>query len=248
MLPVDVPDPAVIPQGRRSAGSWIRPATCAGSRWTVVEVGGVHALPLTVRQPAWRSYCGSPFARAPSRFADRGECRSPSRRVERFQHRMRVNTAVMKANPERVADGVYGTVLVLAVISALSKDHAASAWAVLAGVLTTALVFWIVHIYAAMLGDRAAGNRTGLRVLMHEEWPLAESALAPAVPLLIAGIGVFGLTAGITLALIVGVLDLAFWGYVAGRAMSQSRLGAVASGLAAMALGIVMVLLKNLVH
>src|SRR4051812_27022798 len=101
----------------------------------------------------------------------------------------------MKANPERVADGVYGTVLVLAVISALSKDHAASAWAVLGAMLATALVFWVVHIYAAVLGDRAAGDRTGLRVLVREEWPLAESALAPAVPLLIAGIGVFGVSA-----------------------------------------------------
>ncbi|HEY1597401.1 MAG TPA: hypothetical protein VGF74_18525, partial [Thermoleophilaceae bacterium] len=61
-------------------------------------------------------------------------------------------------------------------------------------------------------------------------------------------LGVFSRSTAITLSLIVGLGDLAAWGYIAGRAMRQSVLRALVTAAGAVALGALMVLLKNLVH
>jgi hypothetical protein len=155
-------------------------------------------------------------------------------------------------NPQRVADAVYGTILVLAVVSALSEDHAASAGEILGGVLATSLVFWLVHVYAEVLSRGTEGDQTPfwrlVRASAAQEWPLVEAALAPCLPLLLGAIGVLGRSAAITVSIIVGLAGLAGWGYTAGRRLQQSRLKAVATATGALALGVLMVLLKNLVH
>jgi hypothetical protein len=162
------------------------------------------------------------------------------------------NQAAAAERAKRVADAVYGTILVIAVVAALSKDHEASAGAILAGAFATSLVFWIVHVYAEVLARRTAGDQTPswplLRTAARQEWPLVEAALAPLAPLLLGELGVFSRSTAITLSLIVGLGDLAAWGYVAGRAMRQSVLRALVTAAGAVALGALMVLLKNLVH
>lgn len=156
------------------------------------------------------------------------------------------------ARTKRAADGLYGTILALAVVAALSKDEEATAAMILGGVLTTALAFWLVHVYAEVLARRAFGEASGLRPeIIHaarQEWPLVQAAIAPSIPLLLWGIGVLGRRGGITLSLIVGLGDLAAWGFLAGRAARQSRTMSAVSALAAVLLGTGMVLLKNLVH
>lgn len=156
------------------------------------------------------------------------------------------------AHAERVADAVYGTILVIAVVAALSKDHAAGAGAILGGALATSLVFWIVHVYAEVLSRRTAGDTTPswplIRTAAYQEWPLVEAALAPMLPLLLGALGLFGRSAAITLSIVVGLADLAGWGYVAGRAMRQSTFRSLLTAAGALALGLLMVLLKNLVH
>jgi hypothetical protein len=151
-----------------------------------------------------------------------------------------------------VADAVYGTILVLAVVAALSEDHGASPVAIAAGALATSLVFWVVHVYADVLSRRASGDTTGswplLRHAARQEWPLVEAAIVPTLPLLLGWIGLFERSTAVTLSLLVGLADLAGWGYLAGRTMGQSRFRAAISALGAAALGTLMVLLKNLVH
>ena len=61
---------------------------------------------------------------------------------------------------EHFADAVYGTILVLAVVAALSEDDHAPAGAILGAALATSLVFWIVHVYAEVLSRRASGDGT----------------------------------------------------------------------------------------
>lgn len=156
------------------------------------------------------------------------------------------------ARTKRAADGLYGTILALAVIAALSKDDSAGAGVIVGGVLTTAVAFWLAHVYAEVLARRALGEASGLRAdvahAAQQEWPLVEAAIAPAVPLLLWGIGVLGRTGGITVALVVGLADLAGWGYLAGRTSGQSRPMSAISALVAVLVGTGMVLLKNLVH
>jgi hypothetical protein len=152
----------------------------------------------------------------------------------------------------RAAGAVYGTILVLAVISALSEYDDSTSLAILGGTFATSAVFWIAHVYADVLSRRAIGDRTPLWPLLgiaaRQEWPLIEAALAPALPLLLGVLGLFGTTPAVTLALLVGLADLAAWGYIAGRRMHESRMRSLASAAVAIALGTAMVLLKNLVH
>lgn len=162
---------------------------------------------------------------------------------------------VPESSPQRVkriADGVYGTVLVLAVVAALSKDARASAASILGGTLATSFVFWLVHVYAHVLARRAVGDTARTRALVgqaaHDEWPLVEAALLPAVPLTLWVIGALGRQAAITLALLVGLANLAVMGFVAARAGGQSWPRAALSAAAVSGVGTVMVLLKNLVH
>ena len=153
---------------------------------------------------------------------------------------------------QRVADAVYGTILVLAVVAAFSEDDHATVTAILGGAVATSVVFWLVHVYADVLSRRAAGEEGRLGPLVrhaaHQEWPLVEAAIAPCVPLLLGAVGVFGRSLAITLSLIVGLVDLAGWGYVAGRAMRQSPLRSLVTAAVTAGLGTIMVLLKNLVH
>ncbi|HEY7630024.1 MAG TPA: hypothetical protein VH817_04950 [Thermoleophilaceae bacterium] len=152
----------------------------------------------------------------------------------------------------RVADAVYGTILVVAVVAALSEDHGASPGEILGGALATSIVFWIVHVYAEVLSRGTEGDPapfwTLVRISASQEWPLVEAALAPCLPLLLGAIGVLGRSASITLSIIIGLAGLVGWGYAAGRAMKQSRLASLATAAGALILGVVMVLLKNLVH
>jgi len=151
-----------------------------------------------------------------------------------------------------VADAVYGTILVLAVVAALSEDDAAGPGAIALGALTTSLVFWLVHVYAEVLSRRTSGDTTGTRPLVRaaaiQEWPLVEAALAPLAPLVLGAIGVFSRGTSVTLSIAVGLADLGAWGYVAGRAMGQATVKSALSAAVAVLLGLVMVLLKNLVH
>jgi len=156
------------------------------------------------------------------------------------------------ARAHREAGAVYGTILVLAVVAALSEDEDATSLAILGGLLATSLVFWVAHVYADVLSRRASGDDMPWWPLLasaaHREWPLVEAAIAPALPLLLGAIGLLGRSAAVTVSLIVGLVDLAGWGYVAGRAMQGSRLRSLVSAVVAVALGGVMVLLKHLVH
>src|SRR5262249_50853945 len=140
----------------------------------------------------------------------------------------------------------------LAVVAALSEDHGATAGEILGGALATSIVFWIVHVYAEVLSRGTEGDRTPFWALVRasavQEWPLVEAALAPCLPLLLGAVGVRGRSASITLSIIVGLAGLAGWGYTAGRRLQQSQLMALLTAAGALGLGVLMVLLKNLVH
>ena len=73
------------------------------------------------------------------------------------------------ANPARA---IYGTILVMAVITALSHDDSVTSAQLIAGVLATTFVFWIAHVYAEVLGTRLAGDGDARR------WPTSPSLRA----------------------------------------------------------------------
>jgi hypothetical protein len=152
----------------------------------------------------------------------------------------------------RLADAVYGAILVIAVVAALSEDPTATSWAILGGALATSLVFWIVHVYAEMLDRRTVGDTTPTWPLIQsaawQEWPLVQAALPPLVPLLLSAAGLFGRSLAVTLSIGVGLAELAAWGYAAGQATQESKLRSTLTAGGAVALGALLAVLKNLVH
>jgi hypothetical protein len=157
----------------------------------------------------------------------------------------------MKATPR--SGGLYGTVLVLAVITALSKPgHEEGAAVILGGVVASALVFWIVHVYADTLAERVATpDRSWRAIAAHvarEELPIVEAAIPPAVPLLLGTIGVLSRDAATWTAIVLGLLELFAWGLAVARALERRGLSALLLGCFNVALGGAMVLLKVLVH
>lgn len=148
--------------------------------------------------------------------------------------------------------GLYGTVLVLAVVIALTKSGHAEAEVVLGGVLVTTLVFYVVHVYADVLAARVTEpTRTWsslAREIGHEEVAIVEAAILPSIPLLLGAVGVLDREAAGWSAIACGLVSLFGWGLLLGRALGYSDVRSLLFGAANVALGGLMVVLKVLVH
>jgi hypothetical protein len=158
--------------------------------------------------------------------------------------------AAEHANPARA---IYGTILVMAVITALSHDDTVTSAQLIAGVVATTFVFWIAHVYAEVLGTRLAseGGRPTLAnvtVAARGEWPLVEAALLPVLCLLLGVVGLVETQTAVWIAIGAGVVELFGYGIAAGRRLKLSLGGTVVVGVVNGTLGLVIVALKVLVH
>jgi hypothetical protein len=154
------------------------------------------------------------------------------------------------ANPARA---IYGTILVMAVITALSHDDSVKSSELIAGVLATTFVFWIAHVYAEVLGQRMEGEGgrptfANIAVAARGEWPLVEASLLPVLCLLLGVVGVVKTDTAVAIAIGAGVVELFGYGIAAGRRLHLSRGGIIVVGVINGFLGLLIVLLKVLVH
>jgi hypothetical protein len=154
-----------------------------------------------------------------------------------------------QSNPARA---IYGAILVMAVIIAISHDDTVTSAAILGAVGATTLVFYLAHVYAEALGNRVAGGPTkaftNVRAAAIHEWPLVEAAVLPVIALLIGVIGIVGRDTAVSIAIAAGVVELFAWGIAAGRRLKLSLGATIGVGVANGALGLLMVGLKVLVH
>jgi hypothetical protein len=154
------------------------------------------------------------------------------------------------------ARAIYGTILVMAVITALSHDDSVRSAELIAGVLATTFVFWIAHVYAEVLGQRVEGEggeggRFGfanVAVAARGEWPLVEASLLPVLCLLLGVVGLVETKTAVAIAIGAGVVELFAYGIAAGRRLRLSLRGTIAVAVVNGALGLLIVLLKVLVH
>ncbi len=153
---------------------------------------------------------------------------------------------------ERAASAIYGTIVVTAVIVALSEDPGADAGELIEAAATTTLVFWLAHTYSEILGPRAAVHdaslRVGIRPALLREVSMVGAAIPPVAALALAAMHFVSRTHAVTIALVVGVFELFVWGYLAGRRPGSSVLRSAAIGLFNCVLGVAIVLLKALIH
>lgn len=162
----------------------------------------------------------------------------------------------MRHHARRVLDaysgehGVYGIVLVTALIGVGWEDE--TDLEVLVFLVGTVFVFWLAHIYAAVVASRAAGTPGALRAaVVHGIRHTNGMLVAMLIPAFLLWLGVIGLVEEWTayfLALGSGVVMLALIGY-ANAARNRSpwywRVGGV---LATTGLGLLVIVLSIIAH
>jgi hypothetical protein len=149
----------------------------------------------------------------------------------------------------RRAAGIYGAIITAAVMTAGGAGLATTPLAL--SVLVTLVVYWLAEQYAEMLGEP---DRLGhwprwshVRTSLADSWPMVSSSFAPLAILLLARLAgasaAHAADAGVAAAL--ALLTLHGWSAArAARLRGWQLAGATAI---AAALGVLMVLLKNLV-
>ena len=150
------------------------------------------------------------------------------------------------------AAAVYGSIVATSLATAFRQEHATPEATALA-LISTLVVFWLAHVWSAIVGDRlhrgAPPSLTRARTIARAEWPLVEAAFAPVVVLLLGWAGVLGAASASTGAILVSCLELFAWGIAVGRRAYGRWRPALLSGLVDGVLGLVLVSLELvLVH
>ncbi|CAN5542786.1 hypothetical protein [Microbacterium sp.] len=146
--------------------------------------------------------------------------------------------------------GVYGVVLVTALIAVGWDDD--TDLEVLIFVIGTVFVFWLAHIYAAVVASRAAETppslRTALALGIRHTYGMLVAMLIPAFLLWLAVIDVVEEYTAYYLALGSGVVTLAVIGYANAARNRSPWYWRVAGVLATTALGLLVIVLSIIVH
>lgn len=149
----------------------------------------------------------------------------------------------------RRAAGIYGAIVTAAVLDTVGGH--VSTTALVVSVVVTLLVYWLAEEYAEVLGGRVEGGRLPSRKYILEAlaatWPMISASFAPLVALVLARLaGASDLTAA-NVGLVVAVLLLTLHGWLASRAARLRGWHLFFATSIAAALGLVMILLKDLV-
>ena len=150
------------------------------------------------------------------------------------------------------SEGIYGLILATSVIAVSREYGTADAGRVAVAVLVTAVVFSLAHVYATTLGRGVSEEWTLTRAeiaqALRDHWSLVEVVIPLLLVLGLGAIGVIPDRAALTAATVIALVELAAaGGYAAIRHGAGAR-GTVVSAAIALSLGLVVVLLKVLVH
>jgi hypothetical protein len=151
-----------------------------------------------------------------------------------------------------LAGAIYGTLLSTAVVAGFSEEESVDPLEIAIAVLVTGFVFWLAHVYAAVLpqgystGRRATGAEMRGRAV--QEWPMVQAAVPPVLVLLLGSVGALSKQEAVTVAIALGVLALFGWGLVIGGREGLGRLARVGVAVVDAVFGLAIVLLKVLVH
>jgi len=149
----------------------------------------------------------------------------------------------------RRAAGIYGAIVTAAILDTVG-GHVSTA-ALVVSVVVTLLVYWLAEEYAEVLGAQVERGRLPSRASIREAlaatWPMVSASFAPLVALVAARLAGADDLAAANAGLVVAVLLLTFHGWLAGRAAQLRGWQLFFATSFAAALGLVMILLKDLV-
>ena len=150
-----------------------------------------------------------------------------------------------------VAGAIYGTILATTVVAAIGSDPEKLARA-LAVVLVTSAVFYAAHVYSVVVAARLVARRhlTGseVGVIARAEWPMLQSSLPVALPLLLGKLGWISAENATDVAMLVGIGALFVYGVLIGVREGRGWLSVLVNALIVGSFGVLILLLKVLVH
>jgi len=148
---------------------------------------------------------------------------------------------------ERIAGNVYGTIVVMATVTAGAAGHL-DAWRLAVLVFSTASVLWFAHVYADGLAESIERGRRldapELVEVARREAAIVLACVGPVLALLLGALGVLRDSRAVWLALVLGLVTLAIQGVRYAQIEHLGRRGSVISVLINVALGLVIVGLK----
>lgn len=148
---------------------------------------------------------------------------------------------------DHIAETLYGTVLVTAVLASVSETDYGAAQIDIA-VLVTACVFALTHAWAfGMEHSAAAGRSFGRRSFagsIADEWYMVRAALPTVLIMLLAVFDVTSVADAVTIAITLNQGLLFFWGYHLERDVGGGRMRGFLAGLMCLMLGLILVALK----
>jgi hypothetical protein len=157
----------------------------------------------------------------------------------------RAGTPIMA---DSFAAGIYGSIVVAALVTALRDTHVSSIASAMS-LLATVAVFWLAHVWSQITGQRIyEGTRFSPRLAAHiarAEWPLIEAGFGPAIVLLLGWAGVLSDRAALNGALAICAVQLAAWGYLVGRRAYKRWYYAALSAFVNFVLGLSLVALET---
>jgi hypothetical protein len=160
-------------------------------------------------------------------------------------------TRLVFGSRRSIAGTVYGTIVVLAALSAGGKAFEHDLWHLAAIVVTTVLVLWIAHVYAHGLGESLQLGRrldaAELGAVAGRELAIPLAAVAPTTILALGAVGLFRGSTAVWLADGICVATLAVQGLRYAALERLGRLGTLTSVALILALGLTIVALKVVV-
>jgi hypothetical protein len=149
-----------------------------------------------------------------------------------------------------IASNVYGTVVVMATVTAASGNSPDN-WRLAAIVASSAVVFWLAHLYAHGLSESLELERrlTGseLTSIARRERGILLAAVAPTGAVLLGAAGIVRETGAVWLALSVGLVTLAVLGARYARVEGLALGGTLVMIALNLGLGLLVVALKAFV-
>jgi len=151
----------------------------------------------------------------------------------------------------RVAGTVYGTIVVMATITAGSHGPGTDPWRLAIVVAVTVVVLWIAHVYSHALAESLQRgrrlDRAELASVTTRELAIPAAAIAPIAALVLGGLDVVREQTAVWVALGIGVATLTVEGARYAALERMSRTGTFVSVGLNVFLGLVIVSLKALV-
>ncbi len=139
---------------------------------------------------------------------------------------------------------MYGSVLAATVVLSAGDYRAPTVLAIL--LLSSGVVFWVAHAYAATVAGVHGGWHLDAvwRSLRHE-WPVASAAIPPAIAAVVAGaLPHVSVHDGAWAALIVAIAEQQLWGYAAVRHAKLGGSDLLKTMLLNVFMGVVIIALK----